>query len=101
MRSTPLLINPSSRSTVCHSTASRIAKCYSFARGTFKCPCVLGVLPEGARKGREMGNASWLDAERKKMQIALKCMEEYRSQEVQDSFLRIAIEAGMRVARGE
>ena len=35
--------------------ASRIAKCYSFARGTFKCPCVLGVLPEGARKGREMG----------------------------------------------
>ena len=42
-----------------------------------------------------------MDAERKKMQIALKCMEEYRSQEVQDSFLRIAIEAGMRVARGE
>ena len=27
--------------------------------------------------------------------------EEYRSQEVQDSFLRIAIEAGTRVARGE
>ena len=48
-----------------------------------------------------MRDSSWQDVERKKMQIALKCMEEYRSQEAQDSFLRIAIEAGMRVARGE
>ena len=49
----------------------------------------------------EMGDSSWQDAERKKMQMALKRMEEYRSQEAQNSFLRIAIEAGMRVARGE
>ena len=48
-----------------------------------------------------MGNASWQDVERKKVEIALKRMEEHRSQEDQDSFLRIAIEAGMRVARGE
>ena len=48
-----------------------------------------------------MGELSWLDVERKKVEIALKCMEEYRSQEVQDSFLTIAIAAGMRVARGE
>ena len=47
-----------------------------------------------------MGDVSWLDVERKKVEIALKCMEEYRSQEVQDSFLRTAIEAGMKVARG-
>ena len=48
-----------------------------------------------------MEDSSWQDVERKKMQIALKCMEEYRSQEAQDSFLRIAIEAGTCVARGE
>ena len=47
-----------------------------------------------------MGDASWLDVERKKVEIALKRMEEYRSAEAQDRFLRIAIEAGMRVARG-
>ena len=58
-------------------------------------------MPEGARKGREMGDASWLDVERKKVEIALKRMEEYRSPEAQDRFLRIAIEAGMKVARGE
>ena len=48
-----------------------------------------------------MGDASWLDVDRKMVEIALKRMEEYRSKEDQDSFLRIAIEAGMRVARGE
>ena len=48
-----------------------------------------------------MGDASWQDVERKKVEIALKRMEEYRSKEDQDSFLRIAIAAGMRVARGE
>ena len=48
-----------------------------------------------------MGDASWLDVERSKVEIALMRMEEYRSEEAQDSFLRIAIEAGMRVARGE
>ena len=48
-----------------------------------------------------MKNASWLDVERKKVEKALECMEAFRSEEAQDSFLRIAIEAGMRVARGE
>ena len=48
-----------------------------------------------------MKNASWLDVERKKVEIALKRMEEHRSKEDQDSFLRIAIEAGMSIARGE
>ena len=48
-----------------------------------------------------MGDASWLDVERKKVEIALKRMEDYRSEEAQNSFLRIAIEAGIRVARGE
>ena len=48
-----------------------------------------------------MGDVSWLDVERKKVEIALKCMEDYRSEEAQNSFLRIAIEAGMSIARGE
>ena len=48
-----------------------------------------------------MGDASWLDVDRKMVEIALKRMEEYRSKEDQDSFLRIAIAAGMKVARGE
>ena len=48
-----------------------------------------------------MKDASWLDVERKKVEIALKCMEAYRSKEAEDSYLRTAIEAGMRVARGE
>ena len=48
-----------------------------------------------------MGELSWLDVERKKVEIALKCMEAFRSEEAQNSFLRIAIAAGMRVARGE
>ena len=48
-----------------------------------------------------MGDASWLDVDRKMVEIALKRMEEYRSKEDQDSFLRIAIAAGMRVAREE
>ena len=48
-----------------------------------------------------MGDVSWLDVERKKVEIALKRMEEQRSQEAQDLLLRIAIEAGMKVAREE
>lgn len=48
-----------------------------------------------------MKDASWLDLERQKVEIALKSMEAYRSQDAQNSFLRIAIEAGMKVARGE
>ena len=63
-------------------------------------PASWGYCPEG-RKGREMGDVSWLDVDRKMVEIALKRMEEYRSKEDQDSFLRIAIAAGMRVARGE
>ena len=59
------------------------------------------MLSERGRKGREMGDVSWLDVDRKMVEIALKRMEEYRSKEDQDSFLRIAIAAGMRVARGE
>ena len=79
-----------------------MATSYPIARVMFKSPRVLGVLPpRGARKGREMGDVSWLDVDRKMVEIALKRMEEYRSKEDQDSFLRIAIAAGMRVARGE
>ena len=48
-----------------------------------------------------MGDVSWVDVERKKVEIALKCMEGYRNEESQNTFLRIAIEAGMKVARGE
>ena len=48
-----------------------------------------------------MRDASWLDVERKKVEKALECMEAYRSKEDQDSFLRIPIAAGMRVAREE
>ena len=48
-----------------------------------------------------MGDARWVDVERKKVEIALKRMDAYRSQAAEDSYLRIAIEAGMRVARGE
>ena len=59
----------------------------------------MGVLPEGAEG--KMKDVSWLDVERKKVEKALECMEAYRSEEAQNSFLRIAIEAGMRVARGE
>ena len=54
-----------------------------------------------SERGREMGELSWLDVERKKAEKALECMEAFRSEEAQNSFLRIAIEAGMRVARGE
>ena len=48
-----------------------------------------------------MKNASWLDVDRKKVEKALECMEAFRSEEAQNSFLRIAIAAGMKVARGE
>ena len=48
-----------------------------------------------------MKNASWLDVDRKKVEKALECMEAFRSEEAQNSFLRIAIAAGMKVASWE